>query len=149
VPTFAPVQEQVDHADVMGWDSEIVANLRRILEGHAASLVMAHQMGVVIVAGSDAGSVGVAHGLGLLYEMELMERAGLPSIAVINAATGVGSDRFAYREKLGRIKAGYLSRFILTRYSPTETVSNLRRPRCVVFDGEVFAAGETIEDEGL
>jgi imidazolonepropionase-like amidohydrolase len=149
VPTFAPVQEQVDHADLMGWDSEIVANLRRILEGHAATLVTAHEMGAVIVAGSDAGSVGVAHGLGLLYEMELMERAGMPAIAVVNAATGAGADRFAYKEKFGRIEPGYLSRFILTEHAPAETVSNLRRPKWVVFDGEVFAAGEAVEENGL
>jgi len=61
VPTFAPVREQIDHADVMGWDPEVVANLKGILDRHAASLVKAHQMGVLIVAGSDAGSVGVAH----------------------------------------------------------------------------------------
>ena len=106
----------------------------------------------MIVAGSDAGSVGVAHGLGLLYEMELMERAGMPSISVVNAAT-VRSDRAGsgYREKLGRISsAGHLSRFILTRHSPVETVTNLRRPRTIVFDGEVFAAGEaTRVDKGL
>jgi imidazolonepropionase-like amidohydrolase len=149
VPTFAPVREQIDHADVMGWDPEVVANLKGILDRHAASLVKAHQMGVLIVAGSDAGSVGVAHGLGLLREMELMEGAGLPAIAVVNAATGVGSDRFAYREKLGRVEAGYLCRFILTRHSPAETVSNLRRPRWVVFDGNAFEEGEVGEEKGL
>jgi len=111
--------------------------------------VTAHEMGVLIVAGSDAGSVGVAHGTGLLYEMELMERAGMPAIAVVNAATGVGSDRFAYREKFGRIEEGYLSRFMLTEHSPIETVSNLRRPRWVVFDGEAFASGEAVEDKGM
>src|SRR5271170_4004020 len=83
VPTFEPVQEQVDHADVMGWDPEVVGNLRGILDRHAATLVKAHQMGVLIVAGSDAGSVGVAHGLGLIREMELMEGAGLQAIAVV------------------------------------------------------------------
>jgi imidazolonepropionase-like amidohydrolase len=149
VPTFAPVREQIDHADVMGWDPDIVANLKGILDRHAASLVKAHQMGVLIVAGSDAGSVGVAHGVGLLREMELMEGAGLPPIAVVNAATGVGSGRFAYREKLGRVEAGYLSRFILTRHSPAETVSNLRRPRWVVFDGKAYEEGEAGEDKGL
>jgi len=40
------------------------------------------------LAGSDAGSLGVPHGAGLLLEMELMERAGLPPLAVIHAATG-------------------------------------------------------------
>lgn len=149
VPTFAPVQEQVDHADLMKWDAEIVTNLKGILDRHAASLVKAHQMGVLIVAGSDAGSYGVAHATGLLYEMELMERAGLPSMAVINAATGVSSDRLAYKEKFGKIAPGYLSRFILTTHSPLETVKNLRKPRTVVFDGQVLQSGVEDDVDGL
>jgi imidazolonepropionase-like amidohydrolase len=149
VPTFAPVQEQVDHADLMGWDAPTAANLRGILDRHATSLVKAHALGVPIVAGSDAGSVGVAHGLGLFYELELMERAGLPPIAVINAATGVGASRLGYREKFGRIAAGWLGRFILTRHSPLETVSNLRRPRTVVFDGQIFETDETADVAAL
>ncbi|HEY1490625.1 MAG TPA: amidohydrolase family protein, partial [Verrucomicrobiae bacterium] len=72
VPTFAPVQEQVDHAEVMGWDAEVVSNLNKILEQHAVSLVKAHGLGVQIIAGSDAGSAGVAHGTGFLRELELM-----------------------------------------------------------------------------
>src|SRR5207302_3456086 len=35
VPTFAPVQEQVDHAEQMGWDDSVKTNLQRILEQHA------------------------------------------------------------------------------------------------------------------
>jgi imidazolonepropionase-like amidohydrolase len=81
--------------------------------------------------------------------MELMELAGMPSIAVVNAATGAGSGRFGYREKLGRIEPGYLSRFIVTRHSPSETVSNLRRPRWIVFDGEMLETGEAVDQPGL
>jgi imidazolonepropionase-like amidohydrolase len=149
VPTFAPVQEQVDHADAMGWDAGIVTNLKKILADHAASLVRAHALGVLIIAGSDAGSVGVAHGFGLLHEMELMERAGLPSLAVINAATGTSSSRLGYKEKLGKIAPGYLSRFILTGHSPLETVSNLRKARTVVFDGAVFDTPADADIRGL
>jgi imidazolonepropionase-like amidohydrolase len=149
VPTFAPVQEQVDHADIMGWDAGIVAGLKGILERHAASLARAHTLGVLIVAGSDAGSYGVAHGLGLLRELELMEAAGLPPLAVINAATGVGAERFAYKEELGRIAPGFRSRFILTRHSPLKTVGNLRRARTVVFDGAVFDTDESVDVQGL
>lgn len=149
VPTFAPVQKQVDHAAIMKWEPDIVTNLRGILDRHAASLAKAHAMGVLIVAGSDAGSYGVAHGVDFLYELELMERAGMPSLAVINAATGVSSERFDYKEKLGRIAPGYRSRFILTRHSPLETVSNLRRSRTVIFDGEVFETPENTDPRGL
>jgi len=149
VPTFAPVQCQVDHADRMGWDAEIVGNLKKILDAHAKSLVKAHAMGVQVIAGADAGSYGVAHGLGLLYELELMQRAGLSPLAVINSATGAGSKRLAFKETFGQIMPGFLSRFILTRHTPLEDVANLRKERMVVFDGAVFAARENIDATGL
>ncbi len=41
VPTFAPVQKQMDYASEMGWGPDVVANLRRILEQHSASLLRA------------------------------------------------------------------------------------------------------------
>ncbi len=149
VPTFAPVQKQVDHADRMGWDAETVSHLQRILHQHAASLVKAHEMGVLVIAGSDAGSVGVAHGIDFLYELELMERAGLSALAVLNAATGAGSARLDFREKFGRIRPGFLSRFLLTRHSPLKTVGNLRQARLVVFDGAVLDGGATLDPAGL
>ncbi len=149
VPTFAPVQCQVDHAHRMGWNAEIVSNLKKILDAHAESLVKAHAMGVQVIAGADAGSYGVPHGLGLLYELELMQRAGLSPLAVINSATGAGSKRLAFKEKFGQIKAGFLSRFIVTHHSPIEDVGDLRKERIVVFDGAVFATSEGVDATGL
>jgi imidazolonepropionase-like amidohydrolase len=149
VPTFAPVQEQVDHANLMGWDGEVVTNLKKILEQHARSLVKAQEMGVLIIAGSDAGSCGVAHGTGFIYELELMERAGLPALSVINAATGTSSNRLGYKEKFGQIKPGYLSRFILTKFSPLDGISNLRKSKQVVFDGAVFDSAADASTTGL
>lgn len=149
VPTFAPVQVQVDEAARYNWDANVTGNLQRILDAHAASLVKAHARGVILLAGSDAGSCGVAHGLGLLYELELMERAGLPAAAVLHAATGAAADRLAFGQMFGRIAPGWRSRFILTRHSPLETVKNLRRARTVVFDGRVFNTDENFDGAGL
>jgi imidazolonepropionase-like amidohydrolase len=141
------VQKQIDHAGRMGWDTQTIANLHRILDGHAASLLRAHEIGVLLLAGSDSGSYGVAHGIGLLDEMEAMERAGLASLAVTNAATGVPSHRLDFREKFGRIQPGFLPRFLLTRHPPLETVANLRQPKTVVFDGQVIASEESTSAE--
>ena len=149
VPTFAPVQEQVDRAEAMGWDAQVVSNLRKILDQHAASLVKAQEKGVLIIAGSDAGSCGVAHGIGFLTELELMERAGLSPLAVINAATGTSSSRLAFKEKFGQIKPGYLSRFILTRHSPLESIANLRKQKFVLFNGAMLETDENIDSSGL
>lgn len=148
-PTFSPVQKQVDHAERLGWDAHVVANLKRILDRHAATLVKAHALGVQVIAGSDAGSCGVAHGLGFLEELELMEQAGLSPAAIVHSATGASARRLAFKEKFGEIKPGYLSRFILTRHSPLETVANLRKEKIVVFDDQVFATGESPDVSGL
>ena len=147
VPTFAPVQKQIDHADRLGWDTQTIANLHRILDEHAAALLRAHAIGVLLLAGSDSGSYGVAHGIGLLDEMEAMERAGLAPLAVLNAATGVPSNRLEFREKFGRIHHGFFPRFLLTRHSPLETVAHLRQPKTIIFDGRVIASEESTTAE--
>ena len=149
VPTFAPVRKQVDHADRMGRNAAVVANLNKILDRHAESMVKAHAMGVEVIAGSDAGSYGVAHGLGLLDELKLMQDAGLPPLAVVHAATGASSDRLEFKEKFGWVKPGFLSRFILTRHSPLDGIANLRKDRLVVFDGDVFETKESDRVAGL
>jgi imidazolonepropionase-like amidohydrolase len=149
VPTFAPVQKQLDHADRMGHDDTVVSNLKRILDQHAASLLKAHQLGVTILAGSDAGSYGVPHGLGLLDELDRMESAGLAPLEVLNAAAGAPSTRLAFREPFGQIRPGFRPRFILTGYSPLESVSNLRKSHSIVFDGAILDSGEVPDTAGL
>lgn len=137
-PTFTPLQKQIDYADKLGWNEKTISYLKRILDQHSTSLLKAYQLGVTIIAGSDAGSYGVLHGTGLLDEMELMEQAGLSSLAVINSATGNSSNRLAFREKFGQIKPEYKSRFILTEHSLLKNISNLRKEKYVVFDGTVI-----------
>jgi imidazolonepropionase-like amidohydrolase len=141
VPTFAPVQVQVDEA---AWLSRIRCRFPRTVSSQpnrAASLRRARELGVLIIAGSDAGSCGVAHALGFYYELELMERAGLRPLDVINAATGTSAGRLGFREDFGRVAPGCLSRLIVTRHSPAKTVANLRQPGTVVFDGAVLPLG--------
>jgi len=135
VPTFAPVQAQVDHAGVFGWDEGVLSNLRRILELHAERLRAAYAFGVKIVAGSDAGSPGVPHGSGLIYELACMERAGMPFEAVIQSATGAASGRFGFREGFGHLAKGFRSRFLLFNKKRFQSAADLRRPEFVVFDG--------------
>ena len=142
VPTFAPVREQVDHADIMGWDATVVGSLERILENHADSLARAVDMGVQVIAGSDAGSYGVAHGHGLLDELMIMEAAGVATIDVIRSATGVPAGRLEFAESFGLLESGRKARFLLTRHDVLSTVAKLKRPKICVFDGRSVAGPE-------
>lgn len=149
VPTFTPVQVQVDHADRMGWNEETVGHLRRILDAHLESLVKAHKMGVTIIAGSDAGSCGVAHGLGFLAELERMESAGLTPLKILHSATGAPAGRLRFHDPIGSLKVGSKARFILTQHNPLDSVANLRKEKICYFDGVVFETESDPSFDGL
>jgi imidazolonepropionase-like amidohydrolase len=149
VPTFAPVQFQVDRAVELDWSDVVRVNLQRILDAHAASLVRAAQLGVRIVAGSDAGSHGVAHGHGFLRELELMEHAGLSAAQVLHAATGASATRLGFAEDFGRLCPGRRPRFLLTAAPVLESVRHLRTPLTTVFDGAVYSGGDDPAVPGL
>ncbi len=139
VPTFTPVREQLDHADQMGWSAEIVDHLKRILDGHAASLARALAMGVPVLVGSDAGSCGVAHGEGLVYEMELMQAAGMSPLDVLCQATEGNRLALGLDVSLGALSAGRRAAFICTEADPFTSVSALRCPYSVMANGGLFA----------
>jgi imidazolonepropionase-like amidohydrolase len=149
VPTFAPVQLQIDQAAALGWNSEVDGHLQRIIEGHQQMLCRAHAMGVRIIAGSDAGSCGVPHGVGFLQELCYMERAGLPALAVLHSAMGVSAEMLEFPEPIGRIAAGYRSRLIFTRHDPSISVANLHREKTVVFDGSAHHSSDDLSTAGL
>jgi imidazolonepropionase-like amidohydrolase len=149
VPTFAPVQFQVDQPDHIGWSKQVCTNLQRIVGAHSRSLVKAQELGVRVVAGSDAGSHGVAHGWGFIRELELMQAAGISAAHVLHAATGAGRERMGYAEQFGALQAGYKSRFLLTNQDVLNDVSNLRRAKIVVFDGTTISTGDDESQPGL
>lgn len=149
VPTFAPVQLQIDRASDLGWSDEIVGHLKRIIASHQDMLRKAHERGVTIIAGSDAGSCGVPHAVGLLDEMSQMERAGMPTLAVLRSATGASAATLDFPEPIGTIAPGRKARFILTSNDPTSGVSNLRKPKSVYFDGRLIESGDSSDLAGL
>jgi imidazolonepropionase-like amidohydrolase len=148
-PTFAPVQLQIERAKDLGWSDEVVGHLKRIIDGHRAMLLRANEIGVTILAGSDAGSCGVPHGIGLLQEMAQMEQAGVPAMAVLRAATGASAVRLAFPDPIGRIAPGCRARMIFTRHDPSETVANLLMEKTILFDGAAIRGNDGLDTEGL
>ena len=149
VPTFAPVQLQIDFAEQLGWDAQVVDHLRRIIDAHRQMLCLGHQKGVKILAGSDAGSCGVPHGVGLLTELCHMQYAGMPPMGVLRSATGLSGKTLDFPVKVGQIAPGFRSRMILTRHDPLATVENLQKEKTVLFDGVMINSEGKTNTEGL
>ncbi|MDH5399667.1 MAG: amidohydrolase family protein [Cyclobacteriaceae bacterium] len=149
VPTFVPVQFYYEalRKNKAGWKQLDI--LKKVLDQHAQMLIKAHELGVTIIAGSDAGSRGVPHGQGLLNELVLMEKAGMNPLDVLKSATGTGSERLSFRDKIGCLKKGYKPRFILTRHLVPNGVEKLQLDKYCFFDGALFESNENDTLAGL
>jgi imidazolonepropionase-like amidohydrolase len=125
-PTFCPVHFQWAHPEVVGWSPQTVGNLRSILDEHARHLAMAHEMGVTLLLGTDAGSMGVAHGHAVFEEIDRYLEAGLTLTATLRAATSSARKHFGFDAH--RLAKGSAFDAVLLSGSPFDDVLALRRP---------------------
>lgn len=93
-PTFCPVHFQWAQPGAAGWSPATIGHLRRILDAHARHLGLAREMGVRVMLGTDAGSMGVRHGWALFDEIDRFVEAGWPMQDVLAAATSVPRRHF-------------------------------------------------------
>lgn len=146
VPTFSPVYFQYARPELAGWKKPTVAGLWRILENHLEHVALASEMGVPVVAGSDAGSYGVPHAQGLIDELLFQHRAGMSLDKVLASATSV--PRRLWRCTSADIVAGNRANLIVLEGSPFQKIENLRRPRCVIRGSDCYAV-PTASSEGV
>ncbi|MBI2928756.1 MAG: amidohydrolase family protein [Verrucomicrobia bacterium] len=130
VPTFAPVYFQYARPELSGWNQQTVAALWAILEHHFEHVALASEMGVPIVAGSDAGSYGVPHGQGLIDELFFLRRAGLPLDKVLAAATSVPRRLWGCRAV--DFTPGSRAALIVLEGSPFQKLEHLCRVRRIL-----------------
>ena len=126
-PTFCPVHFQWAQPDAAGWSAQTVGNLRRILDAHAQHLLLAHRMGVRLLLGTDAGSMGVRHGVAVFDEIDRFLEAGLPLAAVLRAATSAPRRHFGDPHLV--LAAGAVFEAVQFAASPFADTQALRRPQ--------------------
>ncbi len=125
-PTFCPVHFQWQHPEAVGWSAQTVDNLRRILDQHAEHLQMADAMGVRLLLGTDAGSMGVQHGYAVFEEIQRYLEAGLSLQKILQSATSANRKHFGLSDT--RLAPGASFEAVLLERSPFETLDTLRNP---------------------
>lgn len=135
VPTFSPVHFQWAHPEFARWEPATVANLRNILDAHLAHVALAHEMGVPLVAGSDAGSHGVCHGRGLVDELFFFLEAGVPLAAVLESATSRPRRLWGVDE--GLLRPGAPADLVLLAADPFQDDRHLREVAAVFRAGRI------------
>jgi imidazolonepropionase-like amidohydrolase len=96
----------------------------------------AHQAGVRIAAGTDSGSVLLAHGPAIHRELALLVKAGLPPTAALIAATSNGARLLGADGRLGLIEPGREATLLVVDGNPLEDITATERISLVLFRGE-------------
>lgn len=84
--------------------------------------------GWVVLAGTDAGMPGTAHGASLHHELALLVDAGLSPAAALTAATAAPAAFFGLADR-GRIEPGLRADLLLVDGDPTTDITASRRIR--------------------
>ncbi len=106
--------------------------LDAILKNHFEHIAHAVEMGVPVIAGSDAGSYGVPHGQALVDELFFFHRVGLPLEKILSSATTV--PRKLWNCEPSDIVPGNSVNLLELHGSPFSDIENLRRT-CNLFCG--------------
>ena len=98
----------------------------QFLANGLTSVRMLHAAGVPILAGTDAGNPGTAHGASLHEELALLVQAGLTPAQALAAATSVPAKAFGLVDR-GRIAPGLRADLLLVDGDPTRDILATRR----------------------
>ena len=90
-----------------------------------AAVLALRRAGVSILAGTDAPAPGMAHGLSLHHELELLVHSGLMPLEALASATSETARAFGFHDR-GRIDVGTRADLVLVSGHPTVDITATR-----------------------
>lgn len=133
VPTICPMAAVSEHQQACGQNNDVA---RRTLEHQLDQLRRARELGVVTATGTDAGSIGVLHGVSIAWELEMFAEAGYRIEDAI-ACSSVNGQILLKSDHTGLIEEGAGVDMAAVSGSPKELLSSLKKARLTPFRGRV------------
>jgi imidazolonepropionase-like amidohydrolase len=140
--------QQVGPADLLSVTEQALSStegqeIRKGLEQYPIDMAIAtdnlrraHDRGVSLVTGSDAGNILVIHGPTVQHEMQLWVRAGIPPAVALQAATFNAARLLRADNHIGSIRIGNDADLLVVDGNPLEDITAAERISMVVFKGE-------------
>jgi hypothetical protein len=110
----------------------------RVVETQGKLLKDLYDHGVTLVPGSASPNPWLFPGKAFVDELELWERAGIPSPAVLRMATVGAAQTIGADRDHGSLAAGKLADIVIVKNDPEADVKNLRDPELVLLRGRVL-----------
>ena len=104
------------------------------------NILKAHQAGVLLATGTDAGgAVGFNfQGYNTPWEVKLFVQAGLSPMDALVAATRNGAMVIGVQDQLGTVEAGKLADLLILAANPLDDIENVRKIETVVYKGKAY-----------
>ncbi|SMB92366.1 Imidazolonepropionase [Thermanaeromonas toyohensis ToBE] len=133
VPTIAAVVNRLNTSKAEEYSPQEQDIIKRTYEDQLQKIAQAHELGVRLVVGTDAGAPGVYHGQSFLDELAFFRSAGLPTLAILKAATSTGAQVLGLEAELGTITRGKLPYFIAVPGNPLADLDILQKLEMVIY----------------
>lgn len=137
VPTLAPLGNLVKNGKppYEGADLDVI---RRSLEIQLSRVKEAHDVGVRLGIGTDAGANNVPHGLSYHDELSFFAAAGLSCTAILRLATARSAAILGLEQKIGSIRSGKEPFLLGIRGNPHKSLTFIRHPEWVFMPAPHF-----------
>ncbi len=119
--------------NMLGIRLPVAAGLHLDFAEQAVALL--HKAGVPILAGTDSPVPGIAHGVSLHRELELLVLSGLSPAEALTAATFTPAREFGLHDR-GRVAEGLRADLLLVKGDPTSDIRALHGIKGVWLGGE-------------
>ena len=141
VPTLLAPLSVLEQAETTGNMPEYgVRKARETIEIHSESIAKAHQAGVAIAMGTDAGVM--PHGTNL-RELGLMVNVGLSPMEAIVATTKVAAECLGWQDRIGTLERGKLADVVVAATDPLADIRALEKTENIVL---VMQEGKVVKD---
>jgi len=141
VPTLSAPHNILGHAD-QGVPREAVEKTRRVVKIHLASLELAREAGVLIGAGTDAGTPFNRHGRNLAEIVRLAEN-GFGALEALKSATHDAARVLGLEDRIGLLAPGYEADLVALAGDPLSRIGTLEEAGAVRL---VIRSGKVIRD---
>lgn len=140
VPTLSAPFHILDKGEKSGIPNFVIEKTKKVKDTHIESVKKAHEAGIPIAMGADAGTPFNRHGENL-RELELLVGIGLSPMEAIVSATRTASETLGLGDQIGTLEKGKMADLIVVEGDPLKDITILQKKEKIVAvmkDGSFF-----------
>jgi len=124
VPTLSALATTAQHGLACGIPEPVVSKAKGMRARHEASFKKAHQSGIRIAMGTDAGTPFNYHGENA-QELERMVALGMTAMEAVRSATSDAATLLGIQDSVGTVEVGKLADLLVVKGDPLKKIALL------------------------